>query len=151
FLGRNRRNQGRRAEAAALFARAAELRPNDFRSPGLLAWECKALGRREEFAAALRRCLPRVEAEIKAHPDNADALAFGSSILVAMGDPARAEDWASRAVMLGADDYVVQYNVALTNALLGKIDPALERLEQAFSAAPAFRRRLTAWLEYDGE
>jgi len=151
FHGRNCRNQGRHAEAAALFARAAELRPYDFRSPGLYAWECKVLGRHEEFAAALRPCLARVEAEIKAHPDNADALAFGSSILVALGDATRAEDWAARAVMLGPGDHVVQYNVALTNAMLGKIDAALDRLELAFSASPAFRRRLAAWLKYDQE
>jgi TolB-like protein/Tfp pilus assembly protein PilF len=150
FQGRNRRNQGRRAEAVALFARAAELRPNDFRSLGLYAWECKALGR-EEFAAAFRRCLLRVEAEIEAHPDNADALAFGSSILVAVGQPVRADDWAARAIMLGADDYAVQYNVAVTNALLGKIDAALDRLERAFFTSPTFRRRLAAWLKHDRE
>ena len=151
FQGRNRRNQGRRAEAAALFARAAELRPNDFRSCGLYAWECKALGRQEEHAAALRRALGRLEAEIKLHPDNADALAFGCSILVAVGEPERAEDWAARALMLGADDPIVQYNVALANAMLGKTDAALDRLKKAFSASPSYRRRLAAWLKCDGE
>src|SRR6185312_7262248 len=91
------------------------------------------------------------EAAIKAHPDNADALAFGSSILVALGDATRAEDWAVRALMFGSGDHVVQYNVALTNALLGKTDAALDRLEQAFSAPIAFRRRLAAWLKQDRE
>ena len=136
FHGRNCRNQGLRAEAAALFARAAELRPSDFRSPGLLAWECKALGRREQCAAALRRCLARLEAEVEAHPDNADALVFGSSILVKMGDAARAEDWAARAIILGPDDRIVHYNAALTDAMLGRMDAALDHLEQAFSTTP---------------
>jgi adenylate cyclase len=151
FHARNCHNQGLRAEAAALFARAAELRPSDFRSPGLLAWECKALGRREQCAAALRRCLARLEAEVKAHPDNADALVFGSSILVESGDSARAEDWLARAIILGPDDRFVQYNAALTNAMLGRRDTALDHLEQAFSAPPTFRRRLAAWMKYDDE
>ncbi len=151
FHGRNCRNQGLRAESAALFARAAELRPNDFRSPGLLAWECKSLGRREESAAAFRRSLARVEAAVKAHPDNADALAFGSSILAEMGQRARAEDWAARAIILGADDRIVRYNAALTDAMLGRMDAALDHLEQAFSTTPAFRRRLAAWMRYDRE
>ena len=151
FHARNCHNLGQRAEAAGLFARAAELRPGDFRSPGLLAWECKALGRREQSAAALRRCLARLEAEVKAHPDNADALVFGSSILVESGDSARAEDWLARAIILGPDDRFVQYNAALTNAMLGRIDAALDYLEQAFSAPPTFRRRLAAWMKYDDE
>jgi adenylate cyclase len=151
FHARNCHNQGLRAEAAALFARAAELRPSDFRSPGLLAWECKALGRREQCAASLRRCLARLEAEVKAHPDNADALVFGSSILVESGDSARAEDWLARAIILGSDDRFVQYNAALTNAMLGRMDAALDHLEQAFSAPPTFRRRLAAWMKYDDE
>jgi TolB-like protein/Tfp pilus assembly protein PilF len=149
FHGRNCRNQGLRAEAAALFALAAELRPDDFRSPGLLAWECKVLGRREESASALRECLARVKAEIKEHPDNADALAFGSTILAETGEGARAEDWAAGAIILGPDDHVVQYNLALTHALLGQIDAALDRLEQAFAASPTFQRRLAAWMKYD--
>ena len=34
------------------------------------------------------------------HPDNADALVFGSSILVESGNSARAEDWLARAIIL---------------------------------------------------
>jgi adenylate cyclase len=150
FHARNCHNQGLRAEAAALFARAAELRPSDFRSPGLLAWECKALGRREQCAAACGLS-GELEAEVKAHPDNADALVFGSSILVESGDSARAEDWLARAIILGSDDRFVQYNAALTNAMLGRMDAALDHLEQAFSAPPTFRRRLAAWMKYDDE
>jgi adenylate cyclase len=107
------------------------------------------LGRREESASALRECLARVKAEIKEHPDNADALAFGSTILAETGEGARAEDWAAGAIILGPDDHVVQYNLALTHALLGQIDAALDRLEQAFAASPTFQRRLAAWMKYD--
>jgi adenylate cyclase len=149
FDGRCRRIQGQRQEAAALFARAAELRPNDFRSLGLLAEEYKALGRADDAAAAARRCLERLVAELRDHPDNGDAWAFGAAVLAGLDEPARAEDWAARAAIIAGHDYLVNYNLARAFALLGQPDPALERLERAFGALPLFRRRLAAWLPLD--
>ena len=125
--------------------------PSDFRSPGLLAWECKALGRREQFAAALRRCLARLEAEVKAHPDNADALVFGSSILVESGDSARAEDWRPGPSFWARMTASFSTTRRSPTRCSAGSDAALDHLEQAFSAPPTFRRRLAAWMKYDGE
>jgi adenylate cyclase len=149
FYGRNCRLQGRAEQAAALFRHAATLRPNDFRSLGLAAKTYKALGRRQEFMAAARQCLERVEAEIEAHADNAGALAFGSTILAELGHRKRARDWAARAIMIGPDDHVVRYNVARTHAILGEADTALDWLEQAFSSSTAWQRRLGLWMKRD--
>ena len=149
FYGRNCRLQGRPEQAAALFRRAATLRPNDFRSLGLAAKSYKALGLRKEFMASARQCLERVEAEIEAHPDNAGALAFGSTILAELGHRTRARDWAARAIMIGPDDHVVRYNVARTHAILGEADTALDWLEQAFNSSTAWRRRLGLWMKRD--
>ena len=150
FYARNCRHQGRRQQAAELFERAAALRSSDYRSLGLFAEECQALGREADSRAALRRCLERVEAEVEAHPDNAGALAFGSAVLADLGQSERAEDWALRAVMIGpAEDCMVRYNVARTFALLGKLDPALDALEQAFGGAPVWQRRLAMWMKDD--
>ena len=149
FDGRCRRIQGQRELAAARFARAAELRPNDFRSVGMLAEEYRALGRIDEARATERRCLERLAAEVKAHPENADAWAFGSAILAHLEEPERAAVWASRALIMTPGDYLVLYNVARTYALLGDSSGALDRLEQAFEVQPAIRRRLAAWLPLD--
>ena len=149
FDGRCRRIQGQRELAAARFARAAELRPNDFRSVGMLAEEYRALGRIEEARAAERRCLERLAAEVKAHPENADAWAFGSAILAHLEEPERAAVWASRAMIMLPGDYLVLYNIARTYALLGDVSGALDRLEQSFEVQPAIRRRLAAWLPLD--
>jgi tetratricopeptide (TPR) repeat protein len=149
FDGRCRRIQGQRELAAARFARAVELRPNDFRSVGMLAEEYRALGRIEEARAAERRCLERLAAEVKAHPENADAWAFGSAILAHLEEPARAAVWASRALIMLPGDYLVLYNIARTYALLGDLSGALDRLEQSFEVQPAIRRRLAAWLPLD--
>ena len=151
FNGRSCRIRGLRDQAARLFARAAELRPNDYRSLGLLAEEYKALGRVDDFKATSRRCLERVAAEVKAHPDNADAWAFGSTLLAETGDSSRAEAWAVRATIIGADDFLVHYNVARTFALLGRADTAMDWLERAFSVSSVFQRRLAAWMPLDRE
>ncbi len=149
FYARNCHLQGRRAEAADLFERAAALRPNDFRSLGLFSEECQALGRDEAFLAAARRCVERLEPEIEAHPDNAGALAFGSAVLADLGQHQRAQDWAERAVLIGPDDCMVQYNVARTFTLLGRHDRALDALDRAYDCSPVFQRRLAMWMRYD--
>ena len=149
FDGRCRRIRGQRELAAARFARAAELRPNDFRSVGMLAEEYRALGRHEECRATERRCVERLAVEVKAHPENADAWAFGSAILAHLDEPERAAVWASRALIMTPSDYLVLYNVARTHALLGDTATGLDRLEQAFETQPAIRRRLAAWLPLD--
>jgi tetratricopeptide (TPR) repeat protein len=86
---------------------------------------------------------------VKAHPENADAWAFGSAILAHLEEPERAAVWASRALIMTPDDYLVLYNIARTDALLGEKRTALDHLEQAFSVQPAIRRRLAAWLPLD--
>lgn len=149
FKGRCCRIRGDREQAATLFTQAAELRPTDFRSVGLLAEEWRALGRIEAFGAAARRSLERAANEVKAHPDNADAWAFGSAILASLREPQRAADWATRASIIGSDDYLVQYNLARTYALLGEFDKAVDWLARALDAPAHFRRRMIAWMALD--
>jgi adenylate cyclase len=149
FYGRNCRLQGLHKQAAALFSRAATLRPNEYRALGLLAKSYKALGWQQDFLIAAAQCLERIEAEIEAHPDNAGALAFGSTVLAETGQRGRAEDWAARAIIIGPDDYIVRYNAARTYALLGKPEPALDWLERAFDSSDVWRRRLALWMKGD--
>ncbi|HEY7687795.1 MAG TPA: BTAD domain-containing putative transcriptional regulator, partial [Dongiaceae bacterium] len=137
--------------ATELFARAAELRPNDFRSVGLLATQYKDLNRPDDAMAASRRCLERVEAEIRQHPDNAGALAFGAITLAELGQASQAEDWAARAIIIGPDDHLVQYNVACALVMLGRLDTAVDHLERAFAASPAFRLWLSSWMRSDSD
>jgi len=47
------------------------------------------------------------------------------------------------------DDYLVLYNVARAQALMGNKPAALDRLEAAFAISPAFRQRLAAWMPLD--
>ena len=93
-----------------------------------------------------------VEAEIEAHPDNADALAFGSSIMGRSGPAGAGRGLGGPRHHAGCSTTTLFSTTSpLTNALLGKIDAALDRLERAFFTSPTFRRRLAAWLKHDRE
>jgi serine/threonine-protein kinase len=63
----------------------------------------------------------------------------------AMGEPARALDWASRALALDPDDSGVLYNVACVYALGGRTSDALGALEKAVHNGFGHRE----WLEND--
>lgn len=149
FKARCCRLLGQREPALSLFENAAELRPHDYRCAGLLAEEYRALGFEREFKSAASRSLRQATDEVRCHPENADAWAFGSTLLVELGEGLRGEEWASRAVVIGPDDHLVRYNVSRTHALLGNTTLALEWLERALDALPVFRQRLLAWMPLD--
>src|SRR3546814_9275580 len=107
------------------------LRPHDSRGTGLLAEEYSALGFDREVRSAASRSLRQVTDEVRCHPEDADAWAFGSTLLVELGERLRGEEWANRAVIIGPDDYLVHYNVSRTHALLGHADLGFEWLERA--------------------
>ncbi len=149
FKARNCRAQGRFAEAAILFERAADLQPDDFRSLGLAINAYRSLDQREKMLSAARRCLERCEAEIAIHPDNAGALALGAVALTELGDIRRAEAWADEAEEVGPADAITSYNLASAQAGLGRHALALSRLQQIFSDPPARRRSHVEWLKHD--
>src|SRR5690606_25050107 len=149
FKARCCRLLGQREPAVVLFEKAVEIRPHDYCSVGLLAEEYRALGCEREFRAAAARALRHASHEVKCHPENADAWAFGSTLLVKLGEKLRGEEWARRATIIGPDDYLVRYNVSRTLALLGNVTAALELLARALDSLPVFRRRLLAWLPLD--
>lgn len=151
FHARNCRLQGQHAKAATLFARAAEMRPEDYRACGLLADACRMLGRHDESVLAGRRCIDRLARELEAHPENADAWAFGSAVLASLQQHGRGAEWASRALLIDPEDPLVHYNVARTAALTGELRVALGHLERAFRALPEYRQRLARWMRSDDD
>ncbi|MFV2052235.1 tetratricopeptide repeat protein [Aliiroseovarius sp. YM-037] len=149
FLARGLRLQGDRAGAAECFAKAAQLRPEDFRANGLLAEELQALGRAEEATIQLRATLELVEAELDTHPDNAGALAFGAAVLADLDKHERATIWSEWALAIAPDDCLVQYNIARAQAIRGDQAAALAHLARAFAVPPVVRRRLALWMRFD--
>jgi adenylate cyclase len=151
FYGDSCRDTGHLDKAASLFARAADLLPVDYSSLSLLADTYQALGLREQCVSTARRCMARIEAEIGRRPENALATSFGAATLVYLGENARAEEWARRALSLEPDTLVVRYNVGCTYAVIGKPDVALEHVEYIFSHVPRARPWLLGIMSHDSQ
>ena len=83
------------------------------------------------------------------HPYDAMAICTGAATLVSLGEYGQAEAWASRALALSPEDYLVHYNAACTYAVTGRSDAALERLEHIFSHAPRVRPWLLGIVRHD--
>jgi adenylate cyclase len=136
------RDTGRFDKAALLYGRAAELNPRDWLSQSMLAEVYTALGQPELSELAARKAVVRFDTALVQHPDNADALAQGAATLVFLGENAKAEEWARRAIVLAPEGLGIRYNVACVHAVLGKPEIAIENLEYIYSHAP----RARGWL-----
>jgi adenylate cyclase len=69
----------------------------------------------------------RIEAALIQRPDHAEALGMGAGTLVFLGENAKAEEWAKRAILLDPESYGIRYNVACIHAVVGKPGAALAR------------------------
>ena len=79
------------------------------------------------------------------HPDDARALYLGAAAMCHLGERARSLDWVSRALLIDREEPTTLYNVACVYSLQGRIEDAVECLEN--SVKHGFRDR--AWFEND--
>jgi len=132
------------ARAAEMFERAIEVRPEDYQAAALVTMVYVGLGRPDAAEAASRRAVEKVERHLELHPYDARALYLGAGVLARLRDTARAEVWAKRALAMEPDDGSVLYNVGCAFAIMGKIEEALDCLEQC--ARVGFHHE---WAEHD--
>jgi adenylate cyclase len=149
FFGFSCRDTGHFEKAVALLERATDLSPRDPLAPGILQDVYNVLGRREECEATCRRTMVRIEAILRQQPDHAGTIGLGAATLVFLGENARAEEWAKRAVSLAPENYGVRYNAACTYAVIGKPNAALENLEYIASQTPRAQRWLQRVMRHD--
>jgi len=142
FYGCSCRETGDFPNAALHFERAAELQPGNFQPLTLLSDIYVALVQPDRSVAAARGALSRIEEAFGGDPEVAEVLGIGAATLAYLGDFARAEAWAERAMLVDPESYTVRYNAACTYAVAGRLDLAQACLEFAFSHAP----RARAWL-----
>jgi adenylate cyclase len=147
FYARSCWAAGRLEQAARLFTRASELRPEDFQALALLESVYAALGRADDERRAGRDALERVERHLALNPHDVRALYLGAGNLVRAGQRERAREWAARAIALDPDDCATHYNVACVYGSLGDADPAMKHLDAAVQLGFAHR----AWIENDGD
>jgi adenylate cyclase len=135
--------------AARLFARAAEIRPDDYLSPVLLMSVCRSLGRNADRERWARLALERSERALNLHPESSGPACRGALALAHLGERDRAEDWAARALAIDPEDTVTQYNVACTYAILGEIEQAIDLLEKVMPKSSSLEQVL--WFRNDSD
>jgi adenylate cyclase len=134
--GQVAQDQGRIADAARHFEKAASLTDIDFICPGMLISLTGALGDAEASARWARLALERAEAALAQDGANGSALGFGVGALARLGEADRAREWIARAVAVDPDNMVGRYNMACSLCThLGDVDGALDLLERVLATA----------------
>ena len=134
--GQVAQDQGRIADAARHFEKAASLTDIDFICPGMLISLTGALGDAEASARWARLALERAEAALAQDGANGSALGFGVGALARLGEADRAREWIARAVAVDPDNMVGRYNMACSLCThLGDVDGALDLLERVLAEA----------------
>ena len=137
---------GRHEAAIEHYERAAQLLETDFVSLRLATMSYVALGRHAESLSASRRAMERIEREIGARPDNANALVSGVIALARLGENERAKQWALRAQAIEPDDPMDHYNLGCALAQMNEPSQALDLLE---SCAPRMSPEFISWMKQD--
>ena len=140
--------QGKFERAAALFERAAEIKPDDYQSLVLLHAIYRSLGRDRDKENAARRGIERAERELTLHPENPRPAYLGAIALLAIGKKDRSKEWLSRALAIDPDDILTQYNVACAYSLHGDIEAAFDLLVRLL---PYANHETKAWIKHDSD
>jgi adenylate cyclase len=140
--------QGKLEEAARLFRRAADIKPDDYQSLLLLIGVQRSLGREQEVMMAAREGVARAERELALHPGNPRPAYLGAVGLAALGELDRAKEWAERALVIDPDDGLAKYNVACFCSLVGEHDRAIDLLLELLPSATQERKR---WVKHDSD
>ena len=134
FYGCSCRETGDFPNAALHFERAAELQPANFQPLTLLSDIYVALGQPDRSVAAARGALSRIEEAFGGDPEVAEVLGIGAATLAYLGDFARAEAWAERAMLVDPESYTVRYNAACTYAYMAGTSDGITRRPRAAHA-----------------
>jgi len=126
--------------------RAASIAETDFWALGMMVQSYEGKGDVAAAKATAQRVLERIEKRIAAEPDHGNALGFGVSALVRLGQRDRALEWAERALILDPDNRNLRYNMACAMVQLREFDRALPLLESTLDEA---NRQGFEWFKVD--
>jgi adenylate cyclase len=140
--------QGKLEEAAQLFQRAAELKPDDYQALLVLTGIYRSLGREQEMQQAAREGVACAERELLLHPGNPRPAYLGAVGLAVLGELDRAKAWAERALVIDPDDGLTKYNVACVCSLVGEHERAIDLLVELLPNATQERKR---WVKHDSD
>jgi len=147
YYGLASSSRGDYEKAATLYARAAEVNPNDFQVPLFLAQTLASLGRKQDEMRVRLGALGTLERHIKLNPHDTRALYFAAQNLYRVGERGKAATMAEQALKQAQDEPVVLYNVACFYAEQGDKERAVDLLERAVSLGWGDK----AWMEHDSD
>jgi adenylate cyclase len=145
FYGRMRVAQGRFEEAARLFRRASEIKPDDHQSVTLLSFVLKTAGTAEELDAARAETLERGRRYASLNPDDARGLYVVAQVLAELGRREESLEWARKMIALAPEDPYILYGMVCILTSLGELDEAVEYFERAVHLGFVQRE----WIEHD--
>jgi serine/threonine protein kinase/tetratricopeptide (TPR) repeat protein len=131
FYGRTLQSQGKLLEAARMYQRAVAIRPDEYQTLSYLAMAYQSLGDSENLLETSARMVKAAERAIMLNPGDSRALYLGAINLERLGEHARAEEWANRALHLDPTHPVMLYNLACFHSVAGHVDAALDLMERA--------------------
>jgi adenylate cyclase len=147
YYGLASSSRGDYEKAAQMYARAAEVNPDDFQVPMFLAQTLASLGRKQEEMRVRLGALGTLERHIKLNPHDTRALYFAAQNLYRVGERDKAVAMAEQALKQAQDEPVVLYNVACVYAEQGDQERAIDLLERAVHLGWGDR----AWMEHDSD
>jgi tetratricopeptide (TPR) repeat protein len=136
---------GHHERAARMFETAADLRPEDYQALSLAINLYVAAGFTSDANKVALRAIEACEHALVVNPGDARALSLGSGAFSYLGDTATAREWVGRSLQLDSHNAMIVFNACCFEAGAGRIDPALDYLEQAIRLG--FRN--TSWVHND--
>jgi adenylate cyclase len=118
-------------KAAALFEKAAEVRPEDYQVPLLLRQVYLSLGNLEKAMQTARQGIAIAQQHLAHSPNDARAIYLASGSMIQLGMYKEAVEWAERALRIDPQDPIINYNVACCYAQAGEQEKAMDCLEKA--------------------
>ena len=133
-------------DAIKHLAKAEKLMEADVWASGM-ALQChEARGDTAGARMAAQSSMQRINKILAADPEHGDALCFGVTTLLRLGQGAKAQDWADRAMKANPDNRNLAYNMACAMVQLARFDRAIELLEPVAEHAS---RQGVEWFKVD--
>jgi len=148
IYGRSRFAEGKVDEAAELWRRAHEARPDEFQAAALRTQALVGLGREEEAQESSRIALEAVDRRLALNPDDLRALMLGACLAHHVGRLDDGRAMIERALELAPDDGGVLHNAACYYSNIGEVDRAIELFEERLQGKGIIYRE---WIEHDSD
>ena len=131
YYGRTLQAAGKHERSVEMYERAVALRPDDYQALSFVTMAYQAIGDQKKMVEASHRMVEAAEHSLSLNPGDSRALYLGAINLEQLGESAKAQEWAERALQLDPQHPVMLYNIACFHAVAGRTDVAIDHLERA--------------------